>query len=583
MGYPYKIYSQTTGVGPYSYSGIEFMGDTPIGNQINVYKNDTKLTQGSGPLQADYWVQENSQSITLATALIGSDTLEIRRETPDLSRITTFTDGAKLTASSLNRTLDQLFFLIQEKSFYSTTVEEFPNTLIDLTGVSNRDTLTWEASQGKFVAGIPNISASELNDVSYATSPVSGDFLKWGGSYWAPASVTEFSAADNHTFTGNCTFNNPVTVPPATGNNHAVNRSQLDAIIQDHADDYTMGLRQRILDLEGKVRNVIGRGRYWNTVGNYYPKLETSSTHTTFPVFDSTAARADYENFHNLILAKAGYVPQKCDLFADPITILGGNNSGAGVNLVNWTAWDVFYWDFEFESSLIVDDASRSNVGIVSDTALPSNQYQVVITMDGTDDGFESQSRGAGAPAQEFLEINGSGNFVYNSMAGFNPTYLAPKSKYPFFADLNIYAGGHDKGLAWYDSNGGAYAANRLSQRWGEQHAFQKYDDGNDYESGSPQGYIWSEFSGRANITEPMTLGPAVYRKTNLGFTVMYAIKRPVVFVFDDSMPAYTRVKLSLWNHGSSQGNNNPSSGGASHYSGLPLLKDFNLNISVLQ
>ena len=64
MAVPYKIYENTTGVGPFSYSSIQFMTGTPVANQVNVYKNDDKLIQGSGPLQGEYWVQETSQSIT---------------------------------------------------------------------------------------------------------------------------------------------------------------------------------------------------------------------------------------------------------------------------------------------------------------------------------------------------------------------------------------------------------------------------------------------------------------------------------------------------------------------------------------
>ena len=114
MPLPYKTYTNETGT-VFSFSGIEFITGTPISEQLQVYKNNTKLVQGANALAgADYYVQETAQTVTLAVALISTDTLQIRRETNELSKLVSFGAGAKLSAASLNKAFDQVFFLIQE-------------------------------------------------------------------------------------------------------------------------------------------------------------------------------------------------------------------------------------------------------------------------------------------------------------------------------------------------------------------------------------------------------------------------------------------------------------------------------------
>tara|TARA_R100000458_G_scaffold59948_1_gene73133 strand:+ start:10346 stop:12091 length:1746 start_codon:yes stop_codon:yes gene_type:complete len=581
MAVPYKIYENTTGVGPFSYSSIQFMTGTPVANQVNVYKNDDKLIQGSGPLQGEYWVQETSQSITLATALTTDDTLEIRRETPDDARIVTFQDGARLSASTLNKTLDQLFFLIQEKSFYSTTLEQFPASLININGITNRDTITWEAAQQKFVPGQLNVSLDELNDASYDSGTVStGEVLTWGGAFWTPQVNISFDSTANTTFSGSCSFSQPLSVAASTANGHAVNRGQLDAIIQQHSDTYTQGLQNRITALEESKMEIIGKGRYWNTAGNFYPKV-MPTTGTTFPVFDTSAGQADYENLHNVSLRAAYYEAATC-------TNAGGNTTyatnappyTASVLLGDWVKWDIFSWDFIFEDTLIIDENSRGNVD--------SSQYHVILSVDGTTDETESVNRGGSLyytqAIDEDLDWHPS-----PGAANFQPTHRDFSFNYPFYTNLHVYAGGVTYGsrlqtVTIPDSNQTEehdvyfpYAS------FGEGKYFSQHNNHRNYKAQGSNTWqsAYDRKSNMGMITEPMAIGPFVTNKSQTGFTVMYAINRPVVWsVTNTGAAALPTPHFFMYEHGSNQSDNDPSN---LRYSGHPLLKDFNFRFTVIQ
>jgi hypothetical protein len=549
------------------------MTGTPVRNQLNVYKNDEKLIQGSGPSQGEYWVQETSQSITLDTALTTDDTLEIRRETSDEERIVTFQDGARLSASTLNRTLDQLFFLIQEKSFYSTTLEQFPSSLIDINGISNRDTITWEAAEQQFVPGQLDVSLDELNDASYDSGTVStGEVLAWGGAFWTPQVNISFDSTANTTFSGSCTFSQPLSVASSTGSGHAVNRGQLDSIIQQHSDTYTQGLQNRITALEESNMGIIGKGRYWNTAGNYYPKI-VPTTGTTFPVFDTSAGQADYENLYNVSLRAAYYEAATC-------TNAGGNTTftSSTVLLGDWTKWDIFSWDFIFEDTLIIDADSRSNVS--------SNQYHVILSVDGTTDDTESVDRGGTLYYSQAIDED----LDWHSSPGsddFQPTHRDFDFNYPFYTNLHVYAGGTTYGsrleTVTIGSLGGSHNVAFPYASFGEGKYFSQHNDHLNYKAQETDTWqsAYDRKSNMGMITEPMAIGPFVANKTQSGFTVIYAINRPVVWnVTNTGAAALPTPHFFMYEHASDQAHNDPED---LKYSGHPLLKDFNFRFTVIQ
>lgn len=558
MSLPYKIYTDSVGTGPFSYSTILFMSGVPVTNQINVYKNTVKLVKGTGPGDGAYYIQETSQSVTLETALISTDTLEIRRETEDLQRISSFSDGARLSASSLNKSLDQLFFLIQEKSFYSTTVEEFPATLFNIIGtIQNRDVVTWESAQQRFVPGNLNVGINELNDVLYDQGTVAVDqLLGWSGTQWVPTTNISFNSAANITFTGDCTFSNPVTIANGSGSSHAVSRGQIDTIVQSHMTTVTAGLQDRITALESSKMEILGKGRYWNTAGNYYPKL-VHDTGTTFPVFDTSAAQVDYENLYNVVCRSAGWVPVIGNNHAESSDI----NSGKSTLVGTWVYWDTFTWDFNFSDALLPDEKSRSN--------LESNQYHVIIDVDGKSDTWEGIQRGNTFEYNVFL----TEDLTFTAAADTNANGLYPEmvDNWPFYMNLHNYAGGKPLNGANIAGEG----------KWGAGHYFQNHNDSYQYQniSSTVSAHLEDWKDGMGSVTEPMTLGPTAFNKTSTGFSIMYAIKRPIWWKAN-TLGAKWIPQMFLYNHGTAQVSNDPSNG---IYSAHPLLKDFNFRFTVIQ
>lgn len=576
MSLPYKIYTTQTGVGPFSFSGIVFITGKPAADQLKVYKNDVKLIRGVGIADGDYTVQETGQTITMRVALISSDTIEIRRETDDLERSVIFSDGAKLSASTLNKSLDQLFFLIQEKSFYSTSIEEFPSSLIDIDGITGRNVIIWEAAQQQFVPGQPDMSINELNDVNTSFIQATGQVLAWSGTSWTPTSNVSFNSASDITFTGTCTFSNAVTVPSGSGNTHAVNRGQLDAIIASHSDSYTQGLQNRVTALEESKMEIIGKGRYWNTAGNYYPKVK-ANTGTTFPVFDTSAGQADYENLYNVSLRTANYVPLTC-------TSAGGNDkyTSSVVLLPSWVKWDVFTWDFVFEDTLIIDDDSRSNVG--------SNQYHVILSMDGKGDSFSSGvGVNRGGSLKYTQNINESLNFGPAApLTSFQPTHMDAEFNWPFYTNLHAYSGGTRTGQETQTithplSGGGSETFHFPFESLGESRYFSSHNDHLNWKDQTS--FVWQDAYDRKSsmgvVTEPMALGPMVCNKEQTGFSVMYALNRPVVWsATQTSSPVFMTPHFFMYEHASDQGDNDPTD---LKYSGHPLLKDFNFRFTIIQ
>tara|TARA_R100000152_G_C6782185_1_gene218856 strand:- start:10620 stop:12386 length:1767 start_codon:yes stop_codon:yes gene_type:complete len=588
MPLPYKIYTGQSGTGPFSFAGIDFITGISLASQINVYLNGTKLTQGTDGAGADYHVGETSQSITLKNAITGTDELEIRRETEDLTRLSLFQDGAKLSAETLNKSFNQLFFLIQEKSFYSTSLEQFPQSLININGVSNRDTITWEAAQGKFVPGQLNIGIDELNDVVVSSTPPTNDVLTWTGTSWTPSTNVSFDVGGNHTFSGSCSFTSPLTVAVGTADGHAVNRGQLDSIMNSHANTYTQGLVQRIEQLEKTKSIVLGRGRYYNTQGDYHCKLEPGITGTTYPVFDTSAAQADWENIYNLNCRAAYYLYSNCDNH-----VQGG--SFISTAWLDHTAWDIFSWDFSFEDTLVVDDKSRANVN--------SHQYQVIVNIDGESDDFETSTRNFSGNYSRYVKtfaddnLQDHGEYGFGTQSsGFNPTASFKKGNWPFYRDLHIYAGGSDNQppmRTWNaDSNNeGNVSVGGSATRWGEQH----YGLNKDYYTNRATnlGYIESQLFGMSMMTEPMTMF-GVFNKDDTGFTIMYAIKRPLVWYaapeIGSSLGNQTpnsafgwEPRAYMYRHTSAQSWNDGTYDNNVQYGGHPLLEDFNFNVTVLQ
>lgn len=109
----------------YSYAAIARMCEIPDKDQLCVYTRagvgspETKLT-----LNINYTVNTSNETIVLINPP-ASGQVVVRRCTSNTKMLTTFSEGAKLTAQQLNLSTYQLLFLLQEKEFVGTTINEF--------------------------------------------------------------------------------------------------------------------------------------------------------------------------------------------------------------------------------------------------------------------------------------------------------------------------------------------------------------------------------------------------------------------------------------------------------------------------
>ena len=89
-----------------------------------------------------------------------------------------------------------------------------------------------------------------------------------------------------------------------------------------------------------------------------------------------------------------------------------------------------------------------------------------------------------------------------------------------------------------------------------------------------------------SNITEPITVGPMICNKTQTGFSVMFAMRRPVAWrnIGSTLNSPGTWIpwtpKIWLYDHQSGQSWN---SNNQSRYSGHPLLKNFNFRFTIIK
>lgn len=106
----------------YSYANLYFICEFSESSQLRVYGKtagnvETLLTQGT-----NYTVNEAADTITTLTSLAAYTQIVMRRATLSDRMITSFTEGAKLTARDLNDCFHQLLFLNQEKQFVPANV-----------------------------------------------------------------------------------------------------------------------------------------------------------------------------------------------------------------------------------------------------------------------------------------------------------------------------------------------------------------------------------------------------------------------------------------------------------------------------
>ena len=158
------VYSGSAGTGPYAFN-FPVLATTDIA----VYKDSTKLTEGTGSTQYQVTLSttNGTGSVTLNTAATGSNTITITGART-IERTTDFVTAGDLLASSLNTELDSQTIFVQQVSEDASRAIQAPvtdPTSIDMTLPLKADRL------GKFLS----FNSSTGNpEVTVATTDVSG-------------------------------------------------------------------------------------------------------------------------------------------------------------------------------------------------------------------------------------------------------------------------------------------------------------------------------------------------------------------------------------------------------------------------
>ena len=207
----------------YSYNSIAWICEFPEDLQLKIYRRASALGTETLLIQnTDYTVNTTTKNIVLASALTVGHQLVIRRKTPTDRMLYNFIDGAKLTATQLNESFNQLLFAIQENVFTGSTTNFFYtistgvpawvsgttyaiNSIVSHTAegatalykrlttgagttAPNIDTGNWSvinpSSSGFIIIGGPSVVQFDLSNLSV------GKTLIWDGSKFVCASFT---------------------------------------------------------------------------------------------------------------------------------------------------------------------------------------------------------------------------------------------------------------------------------------------------------------------------------------------------------------------------------------------------------
>lgn len=166
--------SPTTG--PFSYGSILTLNEdiVPVSSQLDVFVDGVLQV-----ITTDYTINTASKEITLVSSITSGNTLRIARDTLDTSRYVDFTNGARLTESTLDLDSNQLFFLIQEAT---------DNTLDAMVKNAGGQ---WEAQGVRIENGAPGTEGDHFVTVDQAYSILTG------------GDAAAIDDADVYRFTGN--------------------------------------------------------------------------------------------------------------------------------------------------------------------------------------------------------------------------------------------------------------------------------------------------------------------------------------------------------------------------------------------
>ena len=608
----YVSYLSVGTTGPFPFSSIDFIEGLTYESQLEVLIGNSPPNGDLQQSGIDYTVQETQQTVTLTEVLPFGDSVTLRRKTDSENRIIEFSQGAQVTARSLNKALDQLFFIVQENFTFQQTLIEFPSDLIDTSGITDGDALVWSSSAHLLIAGQPKMTLDQLDD--YAGDANTDDVLTWSVSdRWVPVPNISFDETSDITFSGDVSFTGTIQVPSSTASSHAVNKGEVQSIVSDHSSTYNSGMLQRIEELEAASRNILARGRWWNKTSDYWCSINTSTV--TAPTFTAAKSRNDWDNLKNLVLDGSGYISYMGVAHSPPVSdaAFGLQPDNDGSAHFSQVQLDTFYWDFSFEDSTIVPDDVNT---------LKPSQYHVQIDTEGLDDrvwgtdtleskGYKmggslwyvhywrssdavgNTSQGGGLQNTGW-EYSYAGNYAGDhSFSQSSTAYRAGwVDQYPFFTDLNCFVpptyrnhrhditGSEPTPIIFEGSSWGM--GHDAMQRHGGWNSLDGAGDPNTTggwsRSGDSAKIMDDQYMSRKNITQPVG-GIKVCNKTQYGFSVVYYIRRPSTweYVNYDAGDSCWQTVTPYFLVDTTGANPNTRT-----YQSFPLPYNFNFNITVV-
>ena len=197
-----------------NYDSIARICEIDDEDQLCVYTRatsigaETKLT-----LSLDYTVNPTTKVITVTNNPNPGGQIVIRRCTPNTKLLATFIEGGKISANDLNLSLHQLLFLVQEKEFIGSTVNEFyplsihaPNwvagTVYTASQFVNKDGSIFKCITGHTASGgnaPPGANWSLINPAS------AGFIIDGGATLSGPVTFDLDGVSIGHTLTWNGT------------------------------------------------------------------------------------------------------------------------------------------------------------------------------------------------------------------------------------------------------------------------------------------------------------------------------------------------------------------------------------------
>lgn len=342
-------------------------------DHITVYVDGTS----NGDPQANHtFTKLNNTTLRITDgvgdAIVSGSEIEIRRETPLLTRAITFADGSALLAEDLNKNSDYLLYSMQEVldtvdaaaqdgalAAQTTTEELRDETLVLKNTTSGYLTLAQanaaaalvseDAAEASQVAALASQTAAATSETNAATSETAAATSAGESATSAAEGLTSANnAATSETNAATSETNAAASAAAGLASQNAASASQTAAATSetnaeaawDSFDDRYLGAKATAPELDNDGDAILDGALYWNTTDNRMYLWSTDAWAFTQSGLATVATSGDYNDLINIPPATASSIV----LYeADPTDATEGdiyyNTVEDTFRLFNGTAW----------------------------------------------------------------------------------------------------------------------------------------------------------------------------------------------------------------------------------------------------